>query len=62
MGKSLSEIHDEAQKDRADGNGYNIPHGVGESLVTWKSSTMKEHAAENSAYRSGWKNADKQAK
>lgn len=61
MGKTLNDHHNDGQSDRAEGNGYNLPHGLVEELTTWPGSDRsKQNIAENEAYRSGWRNADKQ--
>jgi hypothetical protein len=62
MAKTLTDIHNQGQNDRSEGNGYNPPHGLGEDLFTWTEAGCRKIAEENGAYRKGWENADEQAK
>lgn len=61
MGKTLNDHHNKGQTDRAEGKGYNSPHGLLEEVMTWPGSSKSErNIAENKAYSSGWRNAGKQ--
>lgn len=60
MGKSLTDIHNEGQNDRASGNDYDPPHGLVEDLFTWSPDSVRTLTEENAAYGGGWHNADKQ--
>ena len=58
MPKSLRDHHNDGEKDRAEGKGYNTPHGLVEELFTWPGSkASKKNIADNEAYRKGWRNA-----
>lgn len=62
MSKSLNDHHNDGQTDRAEGNGYNAPHGLLEDVLTWSSDGCQRITEDNEAYRQGWENADKQDK
>ena len=62
MSKKLNDHHNDGQTDRAKGNGYHSPHGLAEDVFTWTSNGCRKITEDNSAYRSGWNNADKQDK
>lgn len=61
MGKTLTDHHNDGQSHRANNDGYNPPHGLLENVLTWHPDSSRKMNEENSAYRSGWDNADKQA-
>lgn len=57
--KSRTDHHNDGQSDRAEGNGYNAPHGFFEEIFSLGKESDKVFD-DNKAYREGWSNADKQ--
>lgn len=55
--KTPHDHHNDGEKDYAEGNGYNPPHGLLENALTWSKSGCDEIAEDNKAYQSGWDNA-----
>ena len=50
--------HNDGEKDAAEGNGYNPPHGWVESNL---SSAAGRYQEENESYGKGWDNGKKQS-
>jgi len=59
MTKSRTDRHNDGQRDRAEGNGYNKPHGFFDEIFSLGDRSDKIFD-DNKAYREGWNNADKQ--
>lgn len=58
--KSRTDNHNDGQKDRSEGNGYNAPHSHCEEFFAFGEELSQIHD-DNGAYGDGWRNADKQA-
>ena len=54
--------HAKGQQDRAAGKSYDPPHGMLDEALTFTESGNRKIVDDNSAYRAGWHNADKQAR
>jgi len=52
MSSNDGHYHNKGQEDASDGK-YEPPHGVLDSLFTWRSDEMQRHIEENVAYRAG---------
>lgn len=59
MSKNRTDHHNHGQEDRADGNGYNAPHGFLDEMFTF-GDARNDVTENNKAYGEGWRNADKQ--
>lgn len=62
MPKTVQDHHNDGQRDRSEGDGYNAPHSELEKAFTWSHDRMQKQADDNNAYKDGWRNADKQDK
>lgn len=60
MTKNTTDRHNDGQTDRAEGNGYNAPHGFADEMLTF-GTARSQVTEDNKAYREGYRHADKQA-
>jgi hypothetical protein len=60
MSANPEKCHNDGQTDRANGNGYDKPHGIIADLTTWTSEGMREIATDNIAYHEGYTHTDSQ--
>lgn len=60
--KTPHDHHNDGQRDRAEDNGYNPPHGTIDQLTTWSSEGSKKLVEDNEAYKEGWRHTDSQTK
>lgn len=61
MSDNKQHYHDKGEQDAAEDKGYNPPHGVTDSLISWGKEEQR-HIDENKAYEKGWDNAKSQKK
>lgn len=54
---NLNQIHNEGQRDAADGKPYETYHSHLEELFTWSSDSLHKLQDENGAYKNGYENA-----
>ncbi len=59
MGNNKQYYHDKGEQDAAEDKGYNPPHGVIDSLISW-GNEEKRNIEENNAYDKGYDNAKSQ--
>jgi hypothetical protein len=62
MSSNREQSHNDGQTDASQGNGYNAPHGLLDSILTWSSEGCKEITEDNSAYREGYEHTQSQTK
>lgn len=62
MSNNKEYYHNKGEQDKAEGKGYNPPHGIIDDLTTWSKSGCDKNIEENSAYKSGYTNTENQLK